>query len=297
VKKRIAIAGATGRVGSLIAAQALNAGHEVSCLVRSQSRAKSTPLATRNARIVIGDISHPAALASLCEAADVVVSTVTSTSSRDPQDSIERVDQDGNLALVEAAEAAGARRFVFVSTPETDPVDEFSSPLELAKRRVEARLSTARLESAVLRSPFIMEVWLSPVTGFDVASSQVRLFGTGEARVHWIGANDVATAALDACTRQEPVAPVITSPGSDHASLAEITTWFEAATGRTFKRDYESLSAIETAFKSATEPKQRSFWSICRKLARGYELPPNPSLPNTQQSLATYVRSVTNSRK
>lgn len=297
MKLKLAVAGATGRVGSIIATRALDAGHEVRCLVRSQSEGKSAPLVKRDARIVIGDIGHGEVLANLCAGADVVVSTVTSTASRDPQDSIERVDEKGNLALIDAAEAAGARRFVFVSSPETEAMDEFTSPLELAKRRIEARLAASPLESVVVRVPFIMEVWLSPAAGFDVTSGQVRLFGTGDARVHWIGARDVASAVLQACTRADWRKLVLTSPGSERASVDEIARLFEAATGRSFKRDNESLSKVETAFKAATEPKQRSFWAICRRLARGYELPAEPSLPATQQSLSDYVRSITQAKE
>jgi uncharacterized protein YbjT (DUF2867 family) len=297
VTLKLAVAGATGRVGGMLSVRALDGGHAVRCLVRSQSQAKSAPLVKRNAGIVIGDIGHAEALASLCAGADVVLSTVTSTSSRDPQDSIKRVDENGNLALIDAAEAAGVRRLVFVSTPATEPPNEFTSPLELAKRRVEARLAESKLESVVVRLPFIMEVWLSPITGFDVSSGRVRLFGTGEARVHWIGARDAAAVLFEACTRPDWKKKVLTSPGAERASLEEITQRFELALGRSFKRECELLTAIETAYKTATEPKQQSFWAICRKLARGYELPPEPALPAAEQSLAEYVRFLTDSRE
>ncbi len=56
--------------------------------------------------------------------------------SRQEGDSIESVDRQGQLALIDAAAAAGVKRFILVSFPSV----EVDFPLQSAKRAVEERL-------------------------------------------------------------------------------------------------------------------------------------------------------------
>jgi NADH dehydrogenase len=65
-----------------------------------------------------------------------LITTASSTLSRQDGDSIETVDRQGQLDLIDAAEAAGVRRVVLISFP---PV-ALDFPLQTAKREVEARL-------------------------------------------------------------------------------------------------------------------------------------------------------------
>jgi uncharacterized protein YbjT (DUF2867 family) len=116
------------------------------------------------------------------------------TLSHQAGDSIETVDLQGELSLVEAAKAAGVRRFVFVSFP---PFAE-DFPLNRAKRAVEVRLKASGLEYTILWPTFFSEVWLSPALGFDAANAKARVFGLGQNRLRWISYLDVA-AFVAAC--------------------------------------------------------------------------------------------------
>ncbi|MBM3679405.1 MAG: NAD-dependent epimerase/dehydratase family protein, partial [Actinobacteria bacterium] len=189
------IVGATGmlggRVGSLLAAR----GDEVRGLVRPTASAGAREaLATAGIVAVEGDLEQPATLPAALVGTDVVVSTASSFPVDPRPDAIARVDRDGQLALVDAAEAAGVRRLVYVSFPPYD----VAFPFQDAKRAVEARLRSARLEHVILQPGKFMDVWFSPPLGFDVAAGHVRLYGDGTAPTAWVAVDDVAEVAAQA---------------------------------------------------------------------------------------------------
>jgi nucleoside-diphosphate-sugar epimerase len=62
-----------------------------------------------------GDLKDPPQIQKACQGASTLVSTASSTLSRQPGDSIETVDLHGQISLVDAAKTAGVRRFVYVS--------------------------------------------------------------------------------------------------------------------------------------------------------------------------------------
>src|SRR5208282_1913893 len=93
-----------------------------------------------------------------CSGVQTVVSTASSTLSRQAGDTIETVDRDGELNLMEAAKAAGVQHFIFVSFP---PFAE-DFPLNRAKRAVEERLKGSGMAYTILWPTFFDEVWLSP---------------------------------------------------------------------------------------------------------------------------------------
>src|SRR5687768_4341242 len=96
------------------------------------------------------------------------------------------------MALIDVARGAGVERFVYVSL---STLIDGGSPLSRAKRAVEQRLRDSPFACTILRPTFLMETWLSPVAGFDLAARRVRLYGSGEKRVRLIAACDVAEVA------------------------------------------------------------------------------------------------------
>ena len=69
---KIALIGISGNVGSRIAEEALNRGHQVMGIARSLDGVA----ARNNLSLKIGDISHPEALAGMLKGSDMVVSSV-----------------------------------------------------------------------------------------------------------------------------------------------------------------------------------------------------------------------------
>src|SRR4029077_2791819 len=112
----VLVAGATGLVGNEICRRISGRGERVRALVRATSSTERIELLRScGAEIRIGDLRDSASVNALCEGVDAVISTASSTISRQAGDSIESVDSAGQMTLVTAAKAAGVKRFVFLS--------------------------------------------------------------------------------------------------------------------------------------------------------------------------------------
>ena len=112
----ILIAGATGFLGGEVCRRLAQSGESVRGLVRVTSDATAVErLRAIRVETVLGDVRDRDSLDAACRGVRTVVSTVTTTRSRQPGDSIEATDEAGQLALVDAARDAGAERFVYVS--------------------------------------------------------------------------------------------------------------------------------------------------------------------------------------
>lgn len=102
---KIALVGATGMIGSRIAAEAASRGHEVTAFVRNPERAAVTH---SNVKFVKGDMFDQAAMASAVAGHDVIASAFAP-----PQDAPNTVVQ-ATRALIAIARAAGVKRVVAV---------------------------------------------------------------------------------------------------------------------------------------------------------------------------------------
>ena len=177
------VVGATGILGAEIAQRLAAAGRPLAALVRPTSDAsKLERLKATGITLAYGDLKERSTLDACCQGISTVISTASSTFSRQPGDSIAAVDHDGQLSLIEAAKAAGVRHFIFVSFP---PVAE-DFALQRAKRAVEQKLRESGLAYTVLQPTFFTEIWLSPAVGFDFSNAQARIHGSGTNKISWI---------------------------------------------------------------------------------------------------------------
>ncbi|WP_396289248.1 NAD-dependent epimerase/dehydratase family protein [Curtobacterium sp. KT1] len=107
---KVLVTGASGFLGQATAAAVRDAGHEVRTFQRR-------PSGVAGVQDVAGTMTDHAAVARAVEGVDAVVHLAAKVSlAGDPAD-FARVNVDGTRALVDAARRAGARRFVFVSSP------------------------------------------------------------------------------------------------------------------------------------------------------------------------------------
>lgn len=179
----ILVAGATGIVGSQIALKLRKKGHRVAALVRQGSRHPGAQgLVEAGIAIVEGDITDAESLTTAVHGFETVVCTATSMPTG-ANDGLKRVDLEGTLALIETAERARVKRFVYVSY--SGNIRE-QSPLETAKQDCESRLLVGKMQSVLLRPSYFMEMWLSPALGFDPVEGTARIYGSGEAKVSYI---------------------------------------------------------------------------------------------------------------
>ena len=109
----LALTGATGFIGQYLLRELPGRGHRLRVLLR-----RPAPVALPSTSAVIGDLAKPRNMAAALEGVDAVIhSAGTSTGmSGQPQDDYRVLDTEATIALARAAQRAGVRRFVFLSS-------------------------------------------------------------------------------------------------------------------------------------------------------------------------------------
>lgn len=256
----------------------------------TSSSAAIAKLAGAGAEIVSGDLREPESLTAACTGVRTVVSAATALGSRQPGDSIAAVDERGHIALIDAAREAGASTFVYVSL---SGLIDGGSPLERAKRTVERHLRTSGLAYTVLRPTLFMDTWLSPATGFDLAARRVRVYGSGEERVTWITAGDVADVAVACVNGFTMDSAALELCGPDSRSPREIVELAEQIGGRSIEIERVPLDVLEQAQAAARNQAEESFAALLIHLAKGGTMAPerlSPHLPQPRTPVRQYVR-------
>ena len=262
----ILVAGGTGIVGGATVRLLRERDQAVSVLVRGGERhPKAAALRELGVTIIDGDITDPESLARAIDDVDVVICTVTSMPTN-ANDGLRRVDREGTLALIDAAAAANVDRFVYVSY--SGNLRE-ASPLETAKRDCERRLTAGNVSTVILRPSFFMEVWLSPALGFDARGGTARIYGTGDARVSYVSAQNVADFAAAAATRRYPGRHTVIEIGGPEAiSQHDAVRVFERVLGHTIQVQQVPLEAI-AAQRQMDDPLKQSFGALMTAYAKG----------------------------
>ena len=277
------VVGATGFVGGLVARQLRGQGRDVRALVRGgAAHAGASALAAAGAAIVEGDLTDPATVARACTGCGTVVCTATAMPNAGG-DALRRIDHEGVLGLIAAAEAAGVARFVYISYSRNIRTE---SPLSRAKRGCEARLESGRMEYAILQPSVFMEVWLGPHLGFDVVGGRVRVYGDGKAAVSYVSGQDVAAFAVAAAARPGELREKIQVGGPEPLSQLDAVAHFERVLGRRMTRDHVPVPALEAQQRS-DDPLQQAFAA----LMLGYAL--GDAIPEARDNAARYGVTLT----
>jgi putative NADH-flavin reductase len=195
---KITVFGATGGVGGQIVRQALDAGHEVTAVVREKAR---LPLVAPRLRIVTADVTDAWALIPHLTGRDAVLSGLGPHGRKSPG-----IAGAATAAIVQAMDAAEVRRIVVISAAPLFPIPEHDALLMryLATpmvRRVlkgvyadladmEAALAASDLEWTSFRPPQLKD---TPVTG-----TYRRIIGAAVPKGWSISRADVAHAMLAA---------------------------------------------------------------------------------------------------
>lgn len=265
------VVGATGFVGKRIAQRLREEGRSVRAMVRGGAqRPEAKPFSDAGIEIVDADLVRPETLAPACRDIETVVCTATSMPhGRD--DGLRRVDREGVLALIEAAQHAGVKKFIYTSYSGNLRVE---SPLETAKRDCENRLlsSTPPGRAVILRPSYFTEVWLSPMLGFDPAKAFARIYGSGQAKVSYISALDVAEFAVAATRGTASGKEAIEMGGPEAISQLDAVRLFEETLGKRFRLEFVPLAALEEQHRSA-DPLQKTFAALMLGYARGDAIP------------------------
>jgi 2-alkyl-3-oxoalkanoate reductase len=225
---RVFVAGASGAIGRPLVRRLLEAGHQVTGMTRRQERAAEIRKA--GAEAVVCDVFDAPALSDAVVAArpDIVVHELTALPPRidprraDTYPATNRLRTEGTSILIEAARAAGARRFVaqsivFVYAPAGPRVvDERAPVIQGAPGHLgEAMDATLGCERQVLAIGGLVlryGYFYGPGTSFarggtmaeDFHKRRFPIVGSGEGMMSFLQIDDAASATVAACERGAP---------------------------------------------------------------------------------------------
>jgi uncharacterized protein YbjT (DUF2867 family) len=281
----ILVVGATGILGSEICTRLRREQAGVRALVRqSANRDRLAVLRDAGVELCIGDLKDPASLREACEGAEVVISTASSTLSRQDGDSVETVDRMGQLSLIETARTAGVKHFTLVSIPRQRLRE---SPLTRAKAEVERTLAASGLDYTILAADFFMEVWLSPALGFDVSHRKAIIFGDGNAPISWISYHDVAEFAIRSHSTPSARNQHFDIGGPQDLSPLDVVAVFEQGTGELFEKQFVPESVLLAQLEQANDPLAETFLKLQLEYAHGCIMDSSESLRAMPLSLRT----------
>jgi uncharacterized protein YbjT (DUF2867 family) len=287
----ILVVGATGLVGTRICERLRAEEQPVRAFVRKTSDPdKVDLLKSIGCELATGDLKEPPQIEAACKGISTVISTASSTLSRQQGDSIESVDLHGQLALVNAAKTTGVRRFVYVSFRD-DPAVQY--PLTEAKRSVERVI--ADLDFTSIQASWFMEVWLSPALGFDYVHGKVRVYGSGSNPISWVSYRDVAEFCIAAALRRFASRSVLAVGGPEALSPAEVVRIFEEESGRRFEVEKIPEHKLREQFDSASNSLEKSFAGLMLQYAHGDDVDMRgalQSMPVHLTSVREYARAV-----
>ena len=222
----IAIAGGTGRLGRLVAADLASRGERVRVLTRDPSRV-SAELRDR-VEIVRADVRDASSLKAAVRGSSTVISAITGFGGPDAGGA-NVVDRDGNVALVAAASNEGVSRFVLLSVLGAAA----DSPVALfrAKHAAEQALLATTMEPAIVRPTAYVETWLEIVGRPLADTGSTRVFGRGRNPVNFVSADDVAAIVVALATGPAPSNPAVTLAGPEDLTLDELAACAARAIG------------------------------------------------------------------
>jgi len=255
----ILVIGATGFLGTEICRRLTAANRSVKGLIRAGSDpAKVKALQDAGVETVTGDMKDPASINEAMKGVSTVISTATSTISRQEGDSIETVDDAGQLNVVEAAKNAGVKHFVFISFHSMP--QEF--PLQTAKRNAEQALMESGMDYTILQPTMFMEMWLSPIVGFNYPEAKATIYGDGKNKLCWVSLEDVAALAVASVDNPEAINKVFEIGGPDALSPLEVVKIFEDSSGRSFTVEHVPVEALLAQKNNAPDSLSQSFTSL-----------------------------------
>jgi putative NADH-flavin reductase len=193
---RLTVFGATGGIGGHVVRQALDAGHEVTAVVRDPARLAVTHPALE---VVTADVTDPEALRPAVAGRDAAVSALGPRSRKQVG-----IASAGTRAILRALEDSGVRRFAAVSAMPVGPVPEGETPLTRAVvlpllRAVlrDAYADLAEMESEIRRSATDWTIVRPPrLTDGPLTREYRRVVGGNVPRGWSISRADVAHAML-----------------------------------------------------------------------------------------------------
>ena len=320
----VAVTGASGFVGSAIAAELITRGHQVRLLLRPTSRQRFLP--ESGWAPVAGDVTQAKSLPLLLDGADAVVHAAGLVKARRRAE-FNAVNAAGTANVLAAATAAGVSRLVYISslaahgpanggTPRPldappAPVSDYGRSKALGEATVQG--SPLAAQSTILRLPVVygpQDLALLPF--FRLVKWRIApLLWGGRNVVSVIYVDDAARAAADLASPNAPGAgQTYTADDGGRYQWRDLLSHIETAVGRKALLlpmplpAYQTAAALSQTYGQLTghppplspdkvaEMRQK-YW-ICSNQAIEKDLPWRPQVPLAQgaKQAAEWYRSM-----
>ncbi|WP_214410079.1 NAD(P)-dependent oxidoreductase [Sphaerisporangium fuscum] len=193
---RLTVFGATGRTGKEVVRQALDAGHQVTAVVRDPAR---LPISHSALEVVVADVTRASTLRPALAGREAVVSALGPNGRQGVG-----ITSAGVRAIMQAMDAADVRRLAVISAVPVGPVPDgesflYRSVLLPLLRRIlrDGYADLAAMEKEVSRSTTEWTIVRPPrLTDKPLTGTYRRLVGGNVPRGHVISRADLAHALL-----------------------------------------------------------------------------------------------------
>jgi uncharacterized protein YbjT (DUF2867 family) len=220
----ILVTGAAGYVGSHIVKRLVEAGQPVRALVRNRAWAQTEGrLADLKIEWVEGDVTRPETLAAAMQGVEAVVHTVAIAIEKGGR-KYEAINYQGTVNVVDAAKAAGVKRFINISQLGADaqlPYRFLASKGKAQDYVAASGLDWTALRPSVIWGPedefantFAKLVPISPLV--------YPIIGDGQAKFQPVWVEDLATAVVKSLDDPSTIQQDLEIGGPEVLAIAEI---------------------------------------------------------------------------
>ena len=225
---QVLVVGGTGTLGRQIARRAIDAGHQVRCMVRKPR--KGAFLQEWGCELTCGNLLDPGTIDYALDGVDAVIDAATSRP--DDSASVYTTDWDGKLNLLRACEKAGVKRYVFLSllAAEKHP----NVPLMDIKFCTERLLADSSFDYTILQGVAFMQGLIGQIA-IPVLENQTVWVSETPTAVAYMNTQDVARFAVAALERPETIRRSFPVVGPKAWTSEEIVQFCEKSSSKTAK--------------------------------------------------------------
>ena len=226
-KGSVLVVGATGGTGQLTVEKLVAEGYQVRAMVRNLEKGKK--LLNENVELMYADVTKPETLPKTMVGMDYLVSTLGTPGGANA----EAIDYIGAVAVMDAAKAAGIKKFVFTTSGGTTwwihPLNWFANNVLKWKHKAELHLRASGLTHVIVR----------PAGGLtdNPGNREKIIFTQKDGIPSRISRDDVATVLVQALAMQEADNKTFEILNNDDGEVVSEVDWPATFSGMLVQSD------------------------------------------------------------
>jgi uncharacterized protein YbjT (DUF2867 family) len=222
-EKSLLVVGATGTLGRQIVRLAIDEGYKVTCIVRPRE-VPADFLRDWGAAVINADLKDPTSL----PATLIGIHTVIDAATARPEESVQKIDWEGKVALIKAAHALGINKYIFFSIFDCEKYP--SIPLMEIKACTESFIKSTGIKFTIFRLCGLMQAIIG---GYAIPIlEQKSIWDTNEKKkIAYMDSRDIARLTLAAIRRSETNDHILSIAGPKAWSTTEVIELCENYSG------------------------------------------------------------------